>query len=51
MRVLKSGCKYFSMPPASETREISKMYGKMIRSMETVTANFSGSAEKPGALI
>jgi small subunit ribosomal protein S20 len=38
------------MPAESDTSEMNAMYGKVMRSRETVSANgFSGSREKPGA--
>ena len=40
----------FRIPAASETSEMKRMYGKVIRSIVTVSANLSGSAAKPGAL-
>ena len=38
------------MPAASETSEMKRMYGKVMRSIVTVRPNFSGSAAKPGAV-
>ena len=38
------------IPAASETSEMKRMYGKVIRSIVTVSANLSESAAKPGAL-
>ena len=39
-----------STPAASATREMKKMYGKVMRSICTVRPNFSGSAwNQPGA--
>jgi hypothetical protein len=38
------------MPAESATSEMKRMYGKVMRSSSTVSANFSGSAAKPGAV-
>src|SRR5258706_12960870 len=39
-----------STPAASATREMKTMYGKVMRSICAVSANFSGSPAKPGAV-
>ena len=38
------------IPAASETSEMNRMYGKVIRSIVTVRPNFSGLAANPGAV-
>ena len=40
-----------STAPANAVRPMKKIYGKVIRNMSTVTANLSGSAANPGALM
>ncbi|MNC99480.1 hypothetical protein D3C83_177880 [compost metagenome] len=40
----------FRMPAASDTSEMKTMYGKVMRSSWTVSANFPGSAANPGAV-
>jgi len=39
------------MPAATDTSEMKKMYGEVMRSNCTVRSNFSASLRKPGALI
>ena len=38
-----------STPAANATSEMKAMYGKVMRSIVTVSSNFAGSAAKPGA--
>src|SRR6267378_4511174 len=37
-------------PPASETREMNRMYGNVARSIATVRSNLAGVAANPGAV-